>query len=84
MLITERNSGHLLLWEAGDTRRVGFPSGRIWVSGETGLMSMEVDPNFADNGRFYTCSGLEEDGRRPRHPGDRLAAQRRRDPSEPE
>ncbi len=62
MLITERNSGHLLLWEAGVTRRVGFPSGRIWVSGETGLMSMEVDPNFADNGRFYTCSGWRKTG----------------------
>ena len=34
-----------------------FPSGKVWVSGETGLMSMEVDPGFASNRRFYTCQG---------------------------
>ena len=32
------------------------------MSGETGLMSLEVDPNFADNGRFYTCSGWRKTG----------------------
>ena len=63
LLITERDSRHLLLWQAGRTRRVSFPSRRIWVSGETGLMSMEVDPNFARNGRFYTCSGWKAGGR---------------------
>ena len=29
----------------------------MWVSGETGLMSMEVDPRFGRTGRFYTCQG---------------------------
>jgi glucose/arabinose dehydrogenase len=62
MLVTERDTAHLLLWHAGDTRRVRFPSSKIWVSGETGLMSMEVDPNFSRNGRFYTCSGWQKRG----------------------
>ena len=57
LLITERDRARL----SRDARRrrstVGFPSGRVWVSGETGLMSLAVDPRFADNRRFYTCSG---------------------------
>ena len=57
LLITERNSARLLLWEDGATRRVDFPSTEVWVSSETGLMSLEIDPRFADTGRFYTCHG---------------------------
>ena len=62
LLITERDTAHLLLWANGSTRRVTFPTAKIWVSGETGLMSMEVDPRFARNGRFYTCSGWVKQG----------------------
>ena len=62
LLITERDSAHLLLWANGSKRQVTFPSARIWVSGETGLMSMEVDPAFSRNGRFYTCSGWVKQG----------------------
>lgn len=57
LLITERNSGRLLRWRKGVTRRVAFPSHRIWVSGETGLQSLAIDPQFARTRRFYTCSG---------------------------
>jgi glucose/arabinose dehydrogenase len=57
MLVTERDSGHLLVVGKGGKRRVAFPSGKVWVAGETGLMSLEVDPSFATNRRFYTCSG---------------------------
>ena len=40
-------------------RRAGwrFPSEEVWVSGETGLMGLDVDPGFARNGRFYMCQG---------------------------
>jgi aldose sugar dehydrogenase len=62
LLVTERDSGRLLLWEDGNTRQVQFPSGQVWVSGETGLMSMEVDPRFETNGRFYTCQGWLKPG----------------------
>lgn len=57
LLITERDSARLILVGPGGKRRVKFPSGSVWVSGETGLMSLEVDPAFGRNRRIYTCSG---------------------------
>jgi glucose/arabinose dehydrogenase len=60
LLVTERDSAHLLLWDGGQTHQVRFPSRKIWVSGETGLMSMAIDPDFATTGRFYTCSGWQK------------------------
>ena len=56
-LFTERDRATLSVVEDGETRQGDFPSGEVWVSGETGLMGLEVDPDFADNGRFYTCQG---------------------------
>ncbi|MFN8194086.1 MAG: PQQ-dependent sugar dehydrogenase [Nocardioidaceae bacterium] len=56
-LFTERDSATLRLLHGGTARTVRFPNGKVWVSGETGLMSLAVDPRFADNRRFYTCSG---------------------------
>ena len=48
LLITERDSADLLL-RRGRRHPTGsrFPSGKVWVSGETGLMSLEIDPDFA-------------------------------------
>ena len=80
LLITERDTAHLIVAEGNSKRRVRFPSGKVWVSGETGLMSMEIDPGFARNRRFYTCQGGFKSRWRPRRPGHRLAAQRGRDP----
>ena len=57
LLFTQRDRATLSVWEAGVTRRVAFPSDQVWVSGETGLMGLEVDPEFDTNGRFYTCQG---------------------------
>ena len=57
LLVTQRDRATLSVWKNGHTRRVRFPSSQVWVSGETGLMSLEVDPEFASNGRFYTCQG---------------------------
>ncbi|MDN4174011.1 PQQ-dependent sugar dehydrogenase [Nocardioides sp. SOB77] len=57
MLVTERDRARLLVVEGGRATPVDFPSDTVWVSGETGLMSLEVDPDFADNQRFYTCQG---------------------------
>jgi aldose sugar dehydrogenase len=62
LLITER-SGRLLLRDGRTTSRVDFPRDRVWANSETGLMSMEVDPRFGRNGRFYTCQGwVKADG----------------------
>lgn len=57
LLVTERDTARLLLAGPGGKRQVLFPSGSVWVSGETGLMGLEVDPGFRRNRRIYTCQG---------------------------
>jgi glucose/arabinose dehydrogenase len=61
LLVTERDRARLSTYD-GSRSTVAFPRDRIWVSGETGLMSLEVDPRFGDNRRFYTCSGWVKQG----------------------
>lgn len=64
LLFTQRERATLSTWKNGRTRKVkGFPSHRIWVSGETGLLGLEVDPDYAENGRVYTCQGWRRGGR---------------------
>jgi aldose sugar dehydrogenase len=62
LLVTERETSRLILVSNGTKHRVAFPGKGTWVSGETGLMSMAIDPRFADNGRFYTCRGALKAG----------------------
>src|SRR3954454_7945568 len=58
LLITERARKRLLLWTPRHhARPVTFPASTVWSSGETGLMSLAVDPKFKQNKRFYTCQG---------------------------
>jgi glucose/arabinose dehydrogenase len=57
MLITERTTKRLLTLHKGKLRRVAYPSSTVWAGGETGLMSLAVDPAFRQNRRFYTCQG---------------------------
>jgi len=57
LLITERDKAGLLVHRKGRTRALDFPSDQVWVAGETGLMSLAVDPRFAENRRIYTCQG---------------------------
>ena len=57
LLVTERDSGRLLIANGSAVTEVAFPSDDVWVSGETGLMSIELDANFDQNRRFYLCQG---------------------------
>jgi glucose/arabinose dehydrogenase len=57
LIYTERERATLTVWAKGRKHRVKFPSSEVWVSGETGLMGLEVDPEFATNHRIYTCQG---------------------------
>lgn len=57
LLVTERSARRLLTVHRGRVRVVGFPSSSVWASGETGLMSLAVDPQFSQNRRIYTCQG---------------------------
>ncbi len=56
-LVTERAKKRLFAIRKGRLHRVNFPSSTVWSSGETGLMSLAVDPRFRKNRRFYTCQG---------------------------
>lgn len=61
LLFTQRDRGTLSTFAKGKVKKVkGFPSNRIWVSGETGLLGMTVDP--ADDRRVYTCQGWRKAG----------------------
>ena len=62
VLVTERDRAHLLVADSHGKRRVRFPSDNVWVSGETRLMSLAIDPGFAESGRFYTCQGYNKPG----------------------
>ncbi len=62
LLVTERDRARLSAYSNGRRTTVKFPRGSIWVSGETGLMSLAIDRDFSDNRRFYTCSGWNKAG----------------------
>lgn len=61
-LVTQRERATLSLVSGGRTRTIAVPSTDVWVSGETGLMGLEVDPAFAANRRIYTCQGANTTG----------------------
>ena len=57
MLYTERRGWLRSRGTDGTIRRVNAEMGDLFASGETGLMGIVVDPDFASNRRFYTCQG---------------------------
>lgn len=63
LLLTQRDRATVSLWEDGEVRTLDFPSDSVWVSGETGLLGLEVDPRVSRNGQFWTCQGAtKKDG----------------------
>ncbi|UUZ61761.1 PQQ-dependent sugar dehydrogenase [Nocardioides sp. B-3] len=63
LLVTERDRARLSVVRDGTRHTVRFPRAHVWVSGETGLMSLAVDPEFAETRRFWTCRGWQSKGR---------------------
>ena len=64
IIFTQRNRGTISTFANGKVRRIkGFPSNKIWVSGETGLLGLDVDPD--DNHRIYTCQGWKSETEGP-------------------
>ena len=57
LLVTERDRARLSLVSDGRRHTIDFPSGKVWVSGETGLLGLAVDPEFSRNHRVYICQG---------------------------
>ena len=60
MLYSERTLKKLTLRLPDGTKRTVLdnPSG-MWAAGETGLMAVEADRNFATNREFMTCHGYK-------------------------
>ena len=59
LLVTERDRARLSVVRNGKRRTVRFPGSKVWVSGETGLMSLAIDPRFDKTRRFWTCQGWQ-------------------------
>lgn len=57
LLVTERDRARLSLVVNGKRRTVRFPRDTVWVSGETGLMSLALARDFAKSRRFSVCHG---------------------------
>ena len=57
MLFTEKRGVLSSRGVDGTIRRVNAEMGDLFAVGETGLMGIVVDPDFASNRRFYTCQG---------------------------
>jgi aldose sugar dehydrogenase len=57
LLVTERSRARLSVIRHGHRRTIPLVGAHIWVSGETGLMGLEVDPHWRRNHRIYTCQG---------------------------
>ena len=57
MLFTERRGVLSRRGTDGRVRKVEAEMGDLFAAGETGLMGIVVDPDFASSRRFYTCQG---------------------------
>ena len=57
MLFTERGGTLSARLTDGTVQTVSAELGDLFARGETGLMAIVVDPDFASNRRFYTCQG---------------------------
>uniref|UniRef100_UPI000DF868F4 PQQ-dependent sugar dehydrogenase n=1 Tax=Desertihabitans aurantiacus TaxID=2282477 RepID=UPI000DF868F4 len=60
LLVTEKESGRLLLLDGSEQRVLSDGPSGLWSSNETGFMSLAVDPE--DDNRFLTCHGHSDDG----------------------
>ena len=64
MFVTER-AGNILIFASGDTNapRIGQTAVmNIRAVDESGLMSIALDPDFADNGFVYVCASRVDEG----------------------
>lgn len=61
MLFTERPGRLSIRRTNGQVRQVQADLSDVVEEGNAGLMSLVVDPTFADNRRFYTCQSQQAD-----------------------
>jgi glucose/arabinose dehydrogenase len=62
LLVDERGGRLTAVLPDGTARELDADLSDLFADGETGLMGLVLSPAFADDRRFYTCQGVEEDG----------------------
>jgi aldose sugar dehydrogenase len=60
LLVDERSGGLTAVLPDGTVRELDADFDDLFADGETGLMGLVLDPDFAGNRRFYTCQGVED------------------------
>jgi glucose/arabinose dehydrogenase len=58
LLVDQRGGGFTAVLRDGSPREVRADFGDLFARGETGLMGMSLDPDFAHNRRLYSCQGM--------------------------
>jgi glucose/arabinose dehydrogenase len=58
LLVDERSGGLTAVRSGGGRQEVAADFGDLFAQGETGLMGLALDPEFAEDRRFYTCQGV--------------------------
>jgi len=61
LLLDERGGSLTAVLPDGTARTLDADFSDLFADGETGLMGLVLDPAFAEDRRFYTCQGVEED-----------------------
>ena len=61
LVLDERAGGLTAVLPDGTVRSLDADFDDLFAAGETGLMGLTLDPEFADNRRLYTCQGVRTD-----------------------
>ena len=59
LLVDQRGGGFTAVLPDGASRHVRADFGDLFARGETGLMGLSLDPDFARNRRLYSCQGMQ-------------------------
>ncbi|TWH74401.1 PQQ-dependent sugar dehydrogenase [Modestobacter roseus] len=62
LLLDERAGGLTAVLPDGTVQPVDADFDDLFADGETGLMGLTLDPEFAEDRRLYTCQGVQEGG----------------------
>lgn len=62
VIFDQRGGGLFAYRPDGTVQAIQADFDDLFATGETGLMGLVLDPDFADNRRFFTCQGYAPDG----------------------